>query len=425
MNSMRFIVGVGVCFLCQAWAGAQTLSLDRLIERAIDSHPSVRSQLSNEKSAQSGIETAKYQRYPTPQLSLETVKKSNTDTTYIGGDGIATIRITQPIFNGGLFNAQSDKAKGSLLLSQAGVNEARRQIALRVVQAYAEWVVAELKAQSVEKSLVVHQKLLQQAKSRISEGVSPASDLSLIQGRLDTTSAELFSAKLQADLSVQKLSELTDTALNSMELKKNMTGAWMPSQKVDSLLANAQLYSPELQKAKAQALISQANVQEKESALKPDIYVRAERQYGNYFSSTDTGAHNRIFLGMTSKFGPGFSSLTQISSAKYQDEASEFDVLAQQKLIREQVLNDLTVLQSIEQRVQAIEGALQASAAVFESFERQFNSGRKTWLDLMTVVRDVVQNEIQLAEIRGSELQSSWRLQIVTSDSYFQKSPKP
>jgi len=425
MNSMRFIVGVGVCFLCQAWAGAQTLSLDRLIERAIDSHPSVRSQLSNEKSAQSGIETAKYQRYPTPQLSLETVKKSNTDTTYIGGDGIATIRITQPIFNGGLFNAQSDKAKGSLLLSQAGVNEARRQIALRVVQAYAEWVVAELKAQSVEKSLMVHQKLLQQAKSRISEGVSPASDLSLIQGRLDTTSAELFSAKLQADLSVQKLSELTDTALNSMELKKNMTGAWMPSQKVDSLLANAQLYSPELQKAKAQALISQANVQEKESALKPDIYVRAERQYGNYFSSTDTGAHNRIFLGMTSKFGPGFSSLTQISSAKYQDEASEFDVLAQQKLIREQVLNDLTVLQSIEQRVQAIEGALQASAAVFESFERQFNSGRKTWLDLMTVVRDVVQNEIQLADIRGSELQSSWRLRIVTSDSYFQKNPKP
>ena len=425
MISVRFIVGVGMCFLYQACAGAQTLSLDRLIERAINSHPSVRSQLSNEKSAQLGIETAKYQRYPTPQLSLETVKKSNTDTTYVGGDGISTIRITQPIFNGGLFNAQSDKAKGSLLLSQAGVNEARRQIALRVVQAYAEWVVAELKAQSVEKSLVVHQKLLQQAKSRISEGVSPASDLSLIQGRLDTTSAELFSAKLQAELSIQKLSELTDTALNASELKKNMTGAWIPSQKVDSLLANAQMYSPELQKAKAQALISRANVQEKESALKPDIYVRAERQYGNYFSSTDTSAHSRIFLGVTSKFGPGFSSLTQISSAKYQDEASEFDVLAQQKLIREQVLNDLTVLQSIEQRVQSIEGALQASAAVFESFERQFNSGRKTWLDLMTVVRDVVQNEIQLAEIRGSELQSSWRLQIVTSDSYFQKSPKP
>ena len=126
---------------------------------------------------------------------------------------------------------------------------------------------------------------------------------------------------------------------------------------------------------------------------------------------------------MTSKFGPGFSSLSQIKGAKYQDDASEFEILAQQKLIREQVLNDLTVLESIAQRAKAIEGALQASASVFESFERQFNSGRKTWLDLMTVVRDVVQNESQLAEIRGSEMQSSWRLHILTSDSYSQKSP--
>ena len=98
--------------------------------------------------------------------------------------------------------------------------------------------------------------------------------------------------------------------------------------------------------------------------------------------------------------------MTQIKGAKYQDDASEFEILAQQKLIRGQVLNDLTVLESIAQRTKSIEGALQASASVFESFERQFNSGRKTWLDLMTVVRDVVQNESQLAEIRGSEMQS-------------------
>ena len=45
----------------------------------------------------------------------------------------------------------------------------------------------------------------------------------------------------------------------------------MATLKIDSLLANAQMYSPELQKAKAQTLISRANVKEKESALKPDV----------------------------------------------------------------------------------------------------------------------------------------------------------
>ena len=421
----RFVIGLGLCLLYQGWAEAQTLNLGQLIQFAIDSHPSIRSQLSNEKSAEIAIETAKYQIYPTPQLSLETVKKGSSDTTYVGSDGIATVRITQPIFNGGQFTAQLDKAKANLFFTQASVNESRRQIALRVVQAYAEWVVAEMKARSVEKSLEVHQKLLQQAKNRINESVSSASDLSLVQGRLDTTAGELFLAKLQAELSIQKLGELTDTHLSSKALMKDMTGPLLPTLKIESLLANAQMYSPELQKAKAQALISRANVQDKESALKPDIYLRAERQYGNYFSGRDNNANSRIFLGMTSKFGPGFSSMTQIKGAKYQDDASEFEILAQQKLIREQVLNDLTVLESIAQRVKAIEGALQASASVFESFERQFNSGRKTWLDLMTVVRDVVQNESQLAEIRGSEMQSSWRLHILTSDSYSQKSPAP
>ena len=136
--------------LSHGWVAAQTLNLGQLIQLAIDTHPSVRAQLSNEKSAQSGIETAQYQRYPTPQLSYESVKKNSADPSYIGSDGVATVRITQPIFTGGQFTAQLDKAKANLQLSQASVRETRRQIALKVVQAYSDWSSAELKAMRVE-----------------------------------------------------------------------------------------------------------------------------------------------------------------------------------------------------------------------------------------------------------------------------------
>ena len=193
---------------------------------------------------------------------------------------------------------------------------------------------------------------------------------------------------------------------------------------LDSLLANAQLHSPELQKAKAQAQISLSITQEKESALKPDIYIRAERQYGNYFS-TDTNAHTRVFIGVTSKFGPGLSSFTQISAAKAQQDTNEFEFQSQLRLVREQVMNDVSVIRSQQQKMQAIQGALESSVSVLESFERQFNAGRKTWLDLMTVAKDVAQNEMQLAELRGSELQTSWHLHILTSDNYAQVNPKP
>jgi hypothetical protein len=53
----RFFIGI-LIGLFHGWVSAQTLNLGQLIQLAIDSHPSVRAQLSNEKSAQSGIETA-------------------------------------------------------------------------------------------------------------------------------------------------------------------------------------------------------------------------------------------------------------------------------------------------------------------------------------------------------------------------------
>ena len=425
VSTLHLFVGLVTSLFLQGLASAQTFNLAQLIQIATDTHPAVRSQLSSEKSAQFGIETAVYQTYPTPQLTYESVKKNSSDTSYAGSDAVATIRITQPIFNGGQYDAQLDKAKANLQVSQANVRESRRQVAIRVVQAYAEWVSAELKVQAIDKSMAVHQKLVQQAKNRIAQGASPASDLSLVQGRLDATSGELFSAKLQAELALQKLGELTGVSVNAAQLKADMSGPITHTLLIDNLLANAQIHSPELQKAKAQALISRANVQEKQAALKPDIYLRAERQYGNYFSASDTGAHNRIFIGVTSKFGPGLSSFSQISAAKTQEDSSEFDIQFQQKLLREQVLNDVTVLRSLQKKMQALQGALQASLLVLESFERQFNAGRKTWLDLMTVVRDVAQNETQLADMRGSELQTSWHLQILTSDNYTQVNSKP
>ena len=423
MLSPRFFIGI-LFSLLHSLVAAQTLNLGQLIQLAIESHPSVRAQLSNEKSAQIGIETAEYQRYPTPQLSYESVKKNSADPSYIGSDGVATVRITQPIFTGGQFTAQLDKAKANLQLSQASVRETRRNIALKVVQAYSDWSSAELKAQSIEKSLVIHQKLLQQAQNRITQGVSPQSDLALVQGRLDATSGELFSAKLQAELAIHKLMELTGNTLIATQLQADKTGPIQHTQLLESLLANAQLHSPDLLKAKAQAVISRASKQEKESALKPDIYVRAERQYGNYFS-TDTNAHTRVFIGVSSKFGPGLSSFTQISAAKAQEDTSEFEIQSQERLVRELVINDVSVIRSLQQRMQAIQGALQSSMAVLESFERQFNAGRKTWLDLMTVAKDVAQNEMQLAEVRGAELQTSWHLHILTSDNYSPVNSKP
>ena len=89
------------------------------------------------------------------------------------------------------------------------------------------------------------------------------------------------------------------------------------------------------------------------------------------------------------------------------------------------MLNDYVTSRSYKERLQTLARSLDASQAVLDSFERQFASGRKSWLDLMTIAREVAQNEAQIADIKAAEIQTAWRLHILTSGSYFQAGSQP
>ena len=413
---------LALLFPVSAWS--QSYGLTELIQLAINNHPLVKSGLSAQQSAQKNIEAVEWQLYPTPAIVVEGVKASATDPNYKGSDKVTTLRLSQPLFTGGNYTAQLDKAKANLKTAQATLRETNVQIAQRVIQHYSDWLAAELKVQSWSKSQAIHYKLLQSAKNRIVQGVSAPSDLILVQGRLEATNAELFSASLQAELALNRLRELLDLPLNAAQIKTNLSSPLNPASSLDTLLVDAENLSPSIDKAKSQVLLAKANSNERQSALLPDVSLRIERQIGN-FAVANTGAENRIFLTLSTKLGAGLSSFTQISAARALEESSQFEIETQRRIIREQVLNDYVTSRSYKERLQTLARSLDASQAVLDSFERQFASGRKSWLDLMTIAREVAQNEAQIADIKAAEIQTAWRLHILTSGSYFQAGSQP
>jgi len=93
--------------------------------------------------------------------------------------------------------------------------------------------------------------------------------------------------------------------------------------------------------------------------------------------------------------------------------------------VREQVAAELAQAQSFALRHRALDGALASSNTVFQSFGRQFNAGRKSWLDLMTAARELATAEVQMAELSGAELLSAWRLQLLTQGLFPLPTPTP
>jgi len=198
----------GAVVLASPWGHAQTLP--ELVTGVLRTHPSLRAQQALGESAKQAVEGAEWQFYPTPSIGFEQVAPDQADPNYpsYGDKGVTTLRIQQPLWTGGRLTAGLTKAQSGVAVSQATQDGVRQDLALRVVQIYADWLGADLKTQASEKSLRAHQTLQAQINRRIAGGASSRSDLTLLLGRTQQTEADLSSAKAQAQSALGRLRQL-------------------------------------------------------------------------------------------------------------------------------------------------------------------------------------------------------------------------
>ncbi len=414
-----FNKAIGVCarvvvalLVAPQWCYAQPLPA--LIEGVLSQHPSVRAQRAQGESAKQAVEAARWQFYPTPSIGFEQLDASPSDTSYpsFGGKSVTTLRLQQPLWTGGRLTAGLDKAQAGVVASQAALEGTRQDLAVRVVQIYADWYGALLKHEAFAKSLQVHQSLQEQIVRRIANGVSPQSDLNLLLGRAQQTEADLSAALAQEQSSLQRLGQLLGHPVQPQALAAALSAPLAIGPNPKELLEQAQVQSPSILRLQAQAQIAQAEIVERQADLKPDAYLRAERQYGS-FSSPNSEPNDRFFLGFTSRFGAGLSSLSQVKGAQARYDAALAEVDAGRISLGEQIQADHAQAQAGLTRLKALVASLESSDNIATAWGRQFVAGRKGWQDLMNAVREQAQLETQIADAKSSQLLLSWRLAIV------------
>jgi len=388
-------------------------TLEQLISTALLEHPTVQVQEAQRQAAEAGLDSAAWQFYPTPSIAIEKVQTSASDPSYRGDSTAATLRLQQPLWTGGRLSAGLKKAEAGVMTSQASLEEVRQQLALRVVQAYGDWLTAHLRSQAYDKSMATHVHLRELVKRRVEQGISAENDLTLVVSRLESIVADIALVHAQKDTALARLGQLLGRRVETPALNAAIAAPRPVNADLQALLDQALSVNPTIQKAQAQALAQEAAISERRADLSPEVYVRAERQYGNQtYSNAPT--ENRVFLGVSSHFGAGLSSLSAIESAKAQHQAALEEVVAQSRTVNEQVMADYALATSSERRLTALKTALKAAEEVSRSYDRQFLAGRRTWQDTMNSVRELVQIEVQMADTVATQLLSSWRLSIYT-----------
>ena len=399
--------------LCTFALPASAQGLGALIAAALGSHPSAQSQRALVEAAQAGVGGAKWQFFPTPSVAVETVRANESDRLFQGDNRVSTLRLQQPVWTGGRLTAGLEKAEANLTASEIALEETRQQLALRVVQSYGDWLGAHLKVLASEKSLASHQRLRDQVTRRIAEGASAESDLTLAVARYEGLSADVTAGAAQRDIALARLGQLLGRPVEGAVLAATPSAPRALGGSPQVLLEQALATNPALEKARAQSRVQAAVIDERRADLTPEVYVRLERQVGNYNFSNGP-PENRLFVGLNTRFGAGLSSLTGIETARAQHQSALAEVDVQSRAVSEQVLADYALAATAASRLQALRAALEASRQVAESYDRQFLAGRKSWLDVMNAARELAQAETQLADLQSTQVVVSWRLAILT-----------
>ncbi|MFT5795044.1 MAG: adhesin transport system outer membrane protein [Saprospiraceae bacterium] len=384
-------------------------TLEHLIQLALESHPDVQASRILRGAAARDIASARWQFYPT----VTGVSTSNNDRSFLGDDCVANVGIVQPLWAGGSLTSNLDVAKVGFKQSGAEIDQAEQELALRVLGIYVDWYSANLWVKSWQQSQITHQRLPGQVQRRTLGGASSESDTALAEARVAITEADLAGAIAEEQAALAVLTQLVGKSLFLVDLADHYAPPVDLSGDLSGLSLAAQDKNPIVIAALAEVELAQARVGAVRAKYMPEVNLRLERLNGN-IGFADSNSSNRVFLELTSRFGAGLSRRSDASAARLRRDAALASVESQRQTLASNIDTDLALKASIEQRLVALANAQRTTQAVYAFFERQSLSGSRTWLDLLSSVLELTQLELRIADVRGSQIQVSWRLSILS-----------
>lgn len=387
-------------------------------------HPAVLAALGQLNSAKHETDGAKYQFLPTPSFGVERnaqPKKGLTDSR------TQFARLQQPLWTGGRLTAQLDRARSQEEQANFTVAEQRLSLASRWLQLWAEIQASELKLQAFKESEALHIKYVRQVNNRAQEGHAPRSDVQLSLSRLAAVQAEIEQTKAQRQQAISKLEQMYGGpiplgAINWTAALQAPSQPGVANRSHGQWIAMALDIHPTIQKSMATVNTIRADAEIAKSRIYPEVYVR-----GEVIDRDVTGHAKLVYVGVTSNFGAGLSSMASVASAQARLQAQEQDIEVKRRDITDQVSADLQTVESQTQRLTFLIQAHESAEQFMQASERQFDAGRRTWQELMNTAREKAQALVQIAEAQSIRWLAQQRLALMAAgvDTYLQTPGKP
>lgn len=380
------------------------MGVQELLRIVRTTHPAVASRQADVEAADSSLFGAKLKFLPAPSI----------DRTDLSGNSATTARLEQPLFTGGRLMGGLDSAEAKAKISNANLSEVQLNLSLRTVTLYQQFVSQTGRLEVIDDGLQRLEALRQLIDNRSAAGASAEQDVELARSRIAQLQSERAAIQAQRQSVLAQLSQLLGRRLGERDLDPRPV---QPSaMNLNNVNGRALANSPALMKSKFGIDAAKADEMLAQSALWPSIAFRTEYQNGQYEGSLQPG--NRWYLVVNYVPGAGLSSIAEVSATRAKIRAAESEVDTTQREVLDRLQIEIDDYESARSRVPNLSLSTRLSKGQIESNQRLFVLGRRSWLDLLNSVRELVNVHQQEIEARAVLYGAYFRVGLIAGDLF-------
>jgi adhesin transport system outer membrane protein len=157
--------------------------------------------------------------------------------------------------------------------------------------------------------------------------------------------------------------------------------------------------------------VAQAQIDMAQSGLYPTLALAHRHNLG---SNDQSALPNRTYLSVQFSPGPGLSARSAAAAARSRLENSLQNTVVFERQLEQQVRTALAELDALAQQVEPARLLVSATEDVVASYLRQYQIGKKNWLDVLNALRESAQATYSAVDVAANRQSLQLRLMLLT-----------
>ena len=347
-------------------------------------------------------------------------EETNKLTNQSGGDASITdvntlsssIKIEQTLLDGQGRDAEYEKSKLGLNLSEAQLIKKEQEIFIKAIETYTGLILAYEKLSINEENVNLLQRQFEIDNARLSRAQITATDLAQSQSSLAGAQARYIEAQNNIVTSKLNYENIIGPISNQEKLKKIYKSDVVIPSSLNEAKEMSKKKSPELIIAEIEYGQSELDVKIARSDLSPTAKLSLERTYTDDLSATYDEREKDVLQATVSwPFQFGGKNKSNVTKNLQAKGMKRLLLENAQKNNTQSVTSSWSTLQSSRSFLQAVQSQVKASEVATEgiSFEYESGSGRSTF-DVLQSRSNLINAKINLAEAERSYLLAQYRV---------------